>query len=313
MADPEAAVREQARPERIQDFIFQRELAEVYLLLDYLSGRANQSLAKALADETGGKVSIEEICKISWPPVGAPTEQAAQAATLLLAKDKLNMAAQPASGASIAFTLLVAGDDESKEAARQEHHGPRGWLRNLFGRGSPPPAAAVSPPAASAPAPAAGGGAPQASPPPDAGGGGVWSRGAPSRTSLARLAYPGMIGLARRFSRKTKWVISLLVVWLIVTCLLSWHVAAGRAIVARLDSVEKERVTIDGKIEKAEVGPAQTQAGAAPAPNAASAPNAHRHRTPHRTLRRQRTPHRRSKPQTDRSCAIASDIWSCRS
>ena len=155
MADQEAAVREHARPERMQDFIFQRELAEVYLLLDYLSGRANQSLAKALADETGGKVSIEQICKISWPPEGEPTEQAAQAAILLLAKDKLNMAAQPASGASIAFTLLVAGDDKLKEASRREHRGLRGWFRKVFGHNSPP-AAPVSPPAASAPAPAAG-------------------------------------------------------------------------------------------------------------------------------------------------------------
>jgi len=272
MVDQEAAVREHARPERMQDFIFQRELAEVYLLLDYLSGRANQSLAKALADETGGKVSIEQICNISWPPVGQPTEQAEQAAILLLAKDKLNMAAQPASGASIAFTLLVAGDDESKEASRRENRGLRGWFRKVFA--SSPPAAPVSPPAASAPAPAAGGGAPPAPPPPGAGGEGIWSGGAPSRTSLARLAYPAMIGRARRFSWGTKAVILLLFGWLILTCLLSWHVAAGRAIVARLDSMEKDRTTIDGKIEKAEVGPAQTQAAPAPAPSPAPAQQA---------------------------------------
>ena len=84
-----------------------------------------------------------------------------------------------------------------------------------------------------------------------------------------------MIGRARRFYTGTLWVIILLFVWLILTCVLSWHVAAGRAIVTRLDTVEKDRLTIDGKIEKAEVGPAQPQAdaggGSASTPQAAGA------------------------------------------
>jgi hypothetical protein len=83
-----------------------------------------------------------------------------------------------------------------------------------------------------------------------------------------------MIGRARRFYTGTLWLIVLLFVWLILTCVLPWHVAAGRAIVARLDTVEKDRITIDGKIEKAEVGPAQPQADAAQAGGSASTPQA---------------------------------------
>ena len=48
---------------QMQDFIFARELAEVYLLLDHLSGRSDKSLAAAIG---GGedKAGIEWIEKI---------------------------------------------------------------------------------------------------------------------------------------------------------------------------------------------------------------------------------------------------------
>jgi len=54
---------------RIQNFIFARELAEVYLLLDHLSGRSD----KGLADQES---LITEICNIGWPPKGSDIEQA---------------------------------------------------------------------------------------------------------------------------------------------------------------------------------------------------------------------------------------------
>src|SRR3954447_6594348 len=297
MAGQDDGLREHV-PERMQDFIFQRELSEVYLLLDYLSGRSNQSLATALADEKGGKVSIEELCEISWPPQGSKPEQAKQAAKLLLAKDKLNTAAKPASGASIAFTLLVAGDDDLAGNRR-------GWFRRLFcarraesekdrspaaapdkpsreasGAGSVAPAAAAASPPAEQPAPTPAGPTDAPSPPPPRGDGGhdgepplagIWGGGAPSRTSLARLPYPGLVGTAGCHSTAINWVIGLLFVWLLLTCLLSWNIAAGRAIVARLDTVEKDRLTIEGKIEKAEVSPAQQQIGVSQAPNPAPA------------------------------------------
>jgi hypothetical protein len=100
--------------QRMQDFIFARELAEVYLLLDHLSGRSDKSLTSLMGDgeEKAGNGWIQKICEIGWEQRGTAAEQASQAVTLLLAKDRLNGAAKPANGASIAFTLLVAGDDD---------------------------------------------------------------------------------------------------------------------------------------------------------------------------------------------------------
>eukprot|EP01034_Spumella_vulgaris_P031143 gene31143-38486_t len=98
-----------ARPVQIRDFIFVRELSEVYLLLDFISGRWDKGL------EPDVQLLIEEICEIGWPPEDGPKTQAHQAAILLKAKDKLNAAAKPANGATIAFTLLVVGEDDPRQ------------------------------------------------------------------------------------------------------------------------------------------------------------------------------------------------------
>jgi hypothetical protein len=82
---------------------------------------------------------------------------------------------------------------------------------------------------------------------------GAWGGEPPSRTSLARLAYPGLISTASRFNWQIKIIIGLLFVWLIFTCMLSWNVAAGRTILARLDAVEKTNITIQKKIADAEI------------------------------------------------------------
>jgi hypothetical protein len=276
--------------ERIRDFIFARELAEVYLLLDHLSGRSDKSLAAAIGggEDTAGNDWIEKICNIGWPPEGTSVQQAAQAATLLLAKDRLNAAAKPANGASIAFTLLVAGDDDASAA-----RGPFAWLSGLWPSAESPPkpapakeggddpanAAAGGEPGNAAPAPAvAAGNATPATPAiPQAGGGGGnggsksasppdgWGGEPPSRMSLARLAYPGFVGSAGRFNWQIKAIILLLFAWLIFTCGLSWNVAAGHAILARLDAMETARTAIQKRIAASEGTPAPAPAGAAPA------------------------------------------------
>jgi hypothetical protein len=96
--------------QRVQDFIFARELAEVYLLLDHLSGRSDKSLTAAIGDgkDDTGSEWIQKICAIGWPPKGTLVEQSAQAATLLLAKDRLNAAANPANGASSSGIIATA-------------------------------------------------------------------------------------------------------------------------------------------------------------------------------------------------------------
>ena len=93
-----------------QDFIISSELAEVYLLLDNVSMSANKRLPQAASDDAAGGDLIEQICQIRWPPAGQPADRAKQAAQLLHARDQLNAAAAPATGATIAFTLLVAGE-----------------------------------------------------------------------------------------------------------------------------------------------------------------------------------------------------------
>jgi hypothetical protein len=274
---------------RVQDFIFARELAEVYLLLDYLSGRSDKSLTAAIGDgkPEAGRIWIEDICKIGWPPKGSVVEQGAQAATLLLAKDRLNAVAKPANGASIVFTLMVAGDDE---APLEESHGSRRhnrwWGRRAFWRsvinsatvenvdpppnpndGAPRDATANSARLDTATDPvslplqggggANGGGARQ---------GGILGGYPPSRISLARMAYPGLISSARHFRWRINALLFLLFVCLILTCVLSWHITAGREMLARLDAIETARIAVQKRIADAELAsptPGSVQAMAA--------------------------------------------------
>jgi len=217
-----------AGPSRIQDFIFVRELSEVYLLLDHVSGRWDKNLLsagaedveKTPADPLAGPRWIEQICEIGWPPSGSEVQRAKQAATLLRAKDRLNAAAKPANGVTIAFTLLVAGEDNP----------------------------------GSEPNPAAG-----------AAGFGADDRRPPSRISLARFAYPGLVKTASRFKWQIRTIIGLLLVWLAFTCLLSWHVTMGHAILSRLDDMHGRRKALVQDIAVIEAKLSATPPGGPPA------------------------------------------------
>jgi hypothetical protein len=311
--------------QRMQDFIFARELAEVYLLLDHLSGRSDKSLTSLIGDgeEKTGNGWIQKICEIGWEPKGTVAEQASQAVTLLLAKDRLNSVAKPANGASIAFTLLVTGDDDGP-AVQPKY--PFGLWNRLKGRertverpqmSARVTGAMVQPPSV----PAGGSEAANSAQPPvesasnaanaaptipqlsvgaDNGTGdsasppsGVWGDQSPSRLSLARQAYPGLVNRARQFNRRIKFIIFLLLFWLIFTCLLSWNIAAGHAILARIDAIETTKTSILKRIAAAEVMPespgarptldasvsfnaevAPESAGARPTPDASASSNA---------------------------------------
>jgi hypothetical protein len=217
-------------PAPIQGFIFARELAEVYLLLDHISGRYDKSLqaaektllangADAATGRTLEKDWIEQVCRIGWPPQGDKAELATQAATLLRVKDFLNGAARPASGATIAFSILVvAGDGEAPG-------GMRSWRRRAPPAGTPPQ--------------------PPAPPLPGAG----WGSAQPSRMSLATLAYPGLVSTAERFRVYFCLIIVFLFVWLLFTCGLSWNIATGHAILSRIDAAAKVRADITAKMD----------------------------------------------------------------
>jgi hypothetical protein len=258
--------------DRMQDFIFGRELAEVYLLLDYISGRSEKSLTATIGEKPGdGDKWIEEICEIRWPPEGTKVAEGLQAKTLLLAKDRLNALTKPATGASIVFTLMVAGDDD--EPPVKLHHN-RWWSGLGFwqsaaspmpgnGNLSPNstdgvgqgPANSVSPeaePRPASPSPGGGGGGSGGVSRP----GGIFGGHPPSRISLARFAYPGLIKSARQFRRLKDALLLLLFLWLIATCVLSWHITAGREILARLDAIETARTGTQKKIADIQAGPA---------------------------------------------------------
>ncbi len=111
-------------------FVLKRELSEVHLLLDNLSANPDRSLTtEPDKDEKLDDNWIEQVCRLNWPPSGTPADQAKHAALLIRAKDFLNRQAKPASGGTIAFTLLVAqGNPDGGEDARTDKAASRNSL-----------------------------------------------------------------------------------------------------------------------------------------------------------------------------------------
>ncbi|HEX2763508.1 MAG TPA: hypothetical protein VHM92_06640 [Allosphingosinicella sp.] len=225
MSDKDTEVDLQKGGSDIQDFILARELAEVYLLLDNISSARAKAIPPDGGDpifkREGDKTWLEQICEIVWPPQPADRgKDAANAAKLLRAKDMLNLAASPATGASIAFTLTVVGEHSDDK---------RPWWRRLllWVSGAMPRAAPVSPRAGLSAA---------------AGGGGSGSV-PPSRASLAALAYPTFARRAFRYRLSFLSMILFLIFWLVVTCVASWDVATGSSLLNRVNALETARLT----------------------------------------------------------------------
>jgi hypothetical protein len=90
------------------DNLIEHDLNDIYLLLDHLSGRADRNIACIELDHGGQKQNlIDAVCKIKWPAAVGQAKWE-QAAILFKARDKLNQLAAPATGLTIAYTLLVA-------------------------------------------------------------------------------------------------------------------------------------------------------------------------------------------------------------
>lgn len=119
-----------------QVFVLDRELSEVHLLLDNVSANPNTTLAERLASTQGFEDDlpddwIEQVCRISWPPEGSNDDKAEDAALLIKAKDRLNRLSYPASGSTIAFTLLVTQhDSESRPWLGRRGEGQSGEERS---------------------------------------------------------------------------------------------------------------------------------------------------------------------------------------
>jgi hypothetical protein len=69
---------------------------------------------------------------------------------------------------------------------------------------------------------------------------------------LARLAFPGLVGRAKWFKWAITAMILLLFFWLMATCMLSWDVAAGKAIYARVEVLRTESAQYEAKIKALE-------------------------------------------------------------
>jgi hypothetical protein len=196
---------------RSRSALIGRDLDDIYLLLDHLSGRADKQIS-TLTIETaadGGGASkqnlIESVCEIEWPPV-QPLAASKAATILFKARDVLNEEAWPASGMSVAFTIMV-----TDVAAPTEWRG----LRQLMTRGAFSPPVPLQVPAAEV-----------------------------ERTTLARAAYPHLWRPARRLRELVSIYLWMLIVSLALTAVLSWNVASGKLILERLNEL-KLRATVE--------------------------------------------------------------------
>jgi hypothetical protein len=105
-------------------FVLERELNEVHLLLDNISSNPDNHLPITSDAAPPGLTDdwLTKVCQIDWPP--SPTDdKAAEASLLIKAKDYLNTLAAPASGATIAFTLLVTQDVGRLSRHTDQSHG----------------------------------------------------------------------------------------------------------------------------------------------------------------------------------------------
>jgi len=104
------------------ELIFKRELNEVYLLLDFISGRHDAHIWNLDVDipvkgDTNRKETAFDLYRListmRYPPSGSSdTEDKAYNATVLLyVKDKLNNIAAPARGMTIAYTYLYLAEE----------------------------------------------------------------------------------------------------------------------------------------------------------------------------------------------------------
>ena len=194
----------------IDEVIFKRDLDEVHLLLDFVSGQTDKSLnSLTIADDSDptGKTRlstraiVERITQIRYPPPGGTNAQnAADAAFLLVVKDQLNGMADPARGLTVAYTAMFVG------SARRSRF-PWAWLRGLMG-------------------------APGSARPDN-----------DNRTmTLAQEVYPGLMSHAHLFrSSFAILVVVVLPIWLALTALAYWDTAFGRSIMQRFDHMERQR------------------------------------------------------------------------
>lgn len=217
--------------------LLQHELVEVLLLLDHISSVRAKKLPTVLekepvfgskAEQEEGRDWIKQICEIAWPP-DADEKRARQylgenAAKLLRAKDILNYYAAPATGESVAFSVMIV----EREAGRF-------WRKLLGIFGLPPGRSDAGPGEAHLP--------------------GNQPLQKRTRVDLAAAAYPDLARAAFGYRLHMIGFVGFLIASLICTCILSWDVATGTALLNRYNSLEARIVDLH------KASTAQTMAG----------------------------------------------------
>jgi hypothetical protein len=206
---------------RRDELIFWSDLNEVYLLLDFVSGRPQLNFDRLTMQDPqhpddnwpSGRM-IYEISQIRYPPPPAKEIDASDAAVVLVAKDQLSRIAAPARAQTIAYTALFVVAEG-------------GWRRSAARR----PAARRS----HAAAPVGAENAATISAGPDE---------PEERDAVIRVAqetFPHLQRHARRFKHLRTLLIFGGLITLLLTALTSWDVAFGRATLQRLDQLTQDR------------------------------------------------------------------------
>lgn len=203
-----------ARPEEptddqrlIDELIFRQYLDEVHLLMDFVSGRADRSLATltmpnpAAPDQmmTSGAI-VKAISEMRYPPGPNTAVNAENAAILLMAKDRLSALADPARGLTIAYTTLFVAAEARRNFITAA------W-RRWMGRGARP------------------------------------ASGHDTRIDLAQRTFPGLRSHARKFRLWRDVLAWLTLPWLFFTGIAYWDAGLGRTALERLDQDWKATVT----------------------------------------------------------------------
>lgn len=214
-------------PGTFDELIFKRELNEVHLLLDFISGRPNahiwdldgkipnpvaeapkpgsaiQTLIKTLwspavvmSTPDNGKNTLDAfdtikwVCKLRYPPNAPSTDKAYDATLLFYVKDRLNSLAYPATGLTIAYTYIFVEEQRPPQHSTKEE------------------------------------------------------RDSQTRASVAREAYPGLVGSARRFRWVHKLYTGVGVFVTLLAAILLWLVTYGVQITSRFEEDGKRATEI---------------------------------------------------------------------
>ncbi len=263
-ADPTPAERTPLNPVHRADRLnfLNREAAEVYLLLDFLSGRSDRSMtaspdelgrallneqaAKGIASDASTESEIADrarveadlkdptrlvlrVMAIKYPLTPGSGRFETDAAFLLRARDVLNYRASPASGATIAFTWMVF-----RERLRSAG-GTWPWIKTLFGADR----------SARTPAP------------------GLPADGSRSdaAAAFAEEAFPHLRAAAQDLARQIRRIVSWTLPLLLIVVALSAYAAWGKVLLDTIDATRRDFGAIEQSIENLE----STDRTAAPA------------------------------------------------